>query len=88
MPPITTEEVFDAFNHALARIHEFDGGGVEAKLTAFGLDAESVRQLLEERWIAHRGQFEGASHVVFVQGFVEGLVTGMQLRLLKEEGYM
>ena len=88
MAPITTEELFDAFNHALARIHEFDGGGVEAKLAAFGLDAESVRQLLEERWVAHRGQFEGASHVVFVQGFVEGLVTGLQLQLLKRDGYL
>ena len=47
-----------------------------------------MRQLLEERWIAHKGQFEGASHVVFVQGFVEGLVTGLQLRLLKQEGYL
>ncbi len=88
MAPITTEQLFDAFNHALARIHEFDGAGVETKLAAFGLDSESVRQLLEERWIAHQGQFEGASHVVFVQGFVEGLVTGLQLRLLKQEGYL
>jgi hypothetical protein len=65
---ITTEQLFDAFNDAIARIHEFDGAGVEAKLAAFGLDSEAVRQLLEERWIAHQGQIDGPSHRVFVQG--------------------
>jgi hypothetical protein len=86
---ITIDDLFDAFNDALARIHEFDGGGVDAKLAAFGLDAEAVRQLLEDRWLAHGKDLDGeAGHRLFVQGFVEGLVTGMQLRQIRDEGYL
>lgn len=89
MAVITADQLFDALDDALARIHEWDGGSVTDKLAAFGLDAEAVRQLLEQRWLAHGKTFEGAeAHLLFVQGFVEGLVTGMQLRTLKEAGYL
>lgn len=81
MERITTEELFAAFSDALARVHEWDGADVEWKLGAFGLDADSVRLLLEDRWAVYRQQDHAGEqrHTRFVQGFAEGLITGLQL---------
>lgn len=78
---ITDIELFDALNHALGRVHEFDGGGIDAKLAVFGLQADAVHRLLQQRWVQYRDDHEdsGDANIVFVRAFVEGLLTGMQL---------
>lgn len=77
---VTTDELFAAFNEALARIHEWDGAGADFKLAVFGLEPESVRGLLEQRWdIYCREDPEATTATRFAQAFAEGLITGMQL---------
>lgn len=80
MSDITRADLFDAFNHAVARIHEWDGAGVEAKLAAFGLQIDDVVDLLRDRWEQHQPLADPEQpHLLFVQGFTEGLITGLQL---------
>jgi hypothetical protein len=76
---ISAERLIEASNHALVRVHEFDGAGVDAKLAIFGLESEAVRDLLEDRWIEYRRCGEGDDYYLFVRAMVEGLLTGMQL---------
>lgn len=76
---ISAERLIEASNHALVRVHEFDGAGIDAKLAIFGLQPEAVRDLLEERWIEYRRDGGSDDYYLFVRGFVEGLLTGMQL---------
>jgi hypothetical protein len=76
---ITDVQLFEAVNHALAAVHEFDH--IEGKLAVFGLEVEAVHRLLQERWRCYRDETEYSAdaHFMFVRAFVEGLLTGMQL---------
>jgi hypothetical protein len=75
---ISERQLIEASDHALLRAHEFDGAGIGAKLAIFGLETEPVLALLERRWVEY--QRDGDSdHFVFVRGFIEGLLTGLQL---------
>jgi hypothetical protein len=76
---ISAEQLIEASDHALVRVHEFDGAGIDAKLAVFGLQPEPVRDLLEKRWIEYRLDGGGDDYFLFVRGFVEGLLTGLQL---------
>jgi hypothetical protein len=78
-PAISGERLIEASNHALVRVHEFDGAGIDVKLAVFGLEPEPLRALLEERWIEYRLDGGGDDYFLFVRGFVEGLLTGLQL---------
>lgn len=76
---VTSEQLIGALNHALSRVHEFDE--LDDKLGAFGLPTPAVYGLLCERWLRYRDELEdtAANQALFVRGFVEGLLTGMQL---------
>lgn len=77
---IEREQLFEALHDAVARMHEFDDEG--GKLGVFGLNPEAVRDVLNVRWLMYVNELDGASvadHNLFVRGFVEGLLTGIQL---------
>lgn len=78
---ITAPQLAEALHHALGRVHEFDDGDIDMKLAVFGLQTQAVADLLEQRWTAYRDEHTDSadSHVLFVRGFVEGLLTGLQL---------
>lgn len=80
---ISNDELFEALDYACAIAQEWDGepGKVKAQLEALGLDPEAVRELLHERWEKYAPLFDPANpHLLFVQGFTEGLMTGAVLR--------
>lgn len=79
---VTKEELLRALDDACAIAHEWDGEGISAKLAAFGLDALDVGEVLAERWEEYRKFHQGdddRDHLLFIQGFVEGLITGKKL---------
>jgi hypothetical protein len=76
---ISERQLIEASDHALVRAHEFDGADIDMKLAIFGLQPEPVRALLERRWVAYRLAGEDGDYFLFVRGFVEGLLTGLQL---------
>jgi hypothetical protein len=78
---ITGEQLWTALHHALARVHEFDD--LTAKLGEFGLNADDVHDVLLERWQQYPEGRQPAI-TVFVRGFVEGLLTGLQLNVRHE----
>lgn len=74
---ITRDELFDALYDALGKVHEWDE--IDDKLAVFGLDTDDVHDLLDRRWRDYLVDGVNESHVEFVRGFVEGLLTGLQL---------
>lgn len=75
-------ELLEALDDACAVAHEFDGAGIDEKLAAFGLNGDDVREVLAERWEEYRRFHIGEAdrdHRLFIQGFVEGLITGKKL---------
>jgi hypothetical protein len=76
---ISEQQLIEASDHALLRAHEFDGAGVDMKLAVFGLQPEPMEALLKKRWTEYRRDGAGDDYFLFVRGFVEGLLTGLQL---------
>lgn len=77
---ITREQLFAALDHAVSRVREWEGAGVDSKLAVFGLDVDDVGDLLDDRWRAYEQLVNpDEPHLLFVQGFIEGIVTGLQL---------
>lgn len=53
---------------------------------ALGLEPESVRELLHERWDTYKHLFDpNEPHLLFIQGWIEGLMTGCGIRRRKGE---
>lgn len=80
---ITRDDLFEALDYACAIAQEWDGeeGKVRAQLEALGLDPDAVRELLHDRWEKYEHLFDASQpHLIFVQGFTEGLMTGAVLR--------
>lgn len=81
---ISNDELFEALDYACAIAQEWDGkkpGKINAQLEALGLDPDAVRELVQERWEKYEPLFDAdAPHLLFVQGFTEGLMTGAVLR--------
>lgn len=78
---VTAEQLAEALGHALGRVHEFDT--IEDKLAVYGLDPDAVAKVLGERWTRYRDEHEDSddSAIVFIRAWVEGLLTGMQVRV-------
>lgn len=74
---LTEEDVQRALDDALAIVSEH-GRGISV-LEQFGLEAEALVPALRERIEYHELPPEKVWD--FVQGFVEGITTGMKLRL-------
>lgn len=80
--------IFSASDHALAICEEFAEMGADAKLRAFGLDPAEVREVLQARYDAHvefaKSQGEPPTELApFVQGWVEGIMTGAMLTRMR-----
>lgn len=73
---------------AVSLASEMDGAPVHEKLARFGLDADDVRDVLQERWETYRGTLDLPDDpevivrvmVMFVKAMIEGLLTGMLLK--------
>lgn len=74
---VTRDQLFAALYDALGKVHEFDE--LDDKLAVFGLQTDDVHDLLNRRWQDYLRDGACSSHVEFVRGFVEGLLTGLQL---------
>jgi hypothetical protein len=72
---LTEEQILRAVDDALARVHEWDGSDVTAKLAAFGLDAHAIASLLRDRLAVYQPDDE----TTFIRAYVEGVVVGLQL---------
>lgn len=79
--PISADDLLRALHDALGRVHEFDE--LADKLHVFGLQPDGMHDVVKQRWQDYRDNHEDSAegHIVFVQGFVEGLLTGLQLGL-------
>lgn len=78
---ITHDEVVRALDDAVALSREFDGLDIRVKLRALGLDADGLADLLVDRWRQHRPGFDPSRpYELLAQGWLEGLLTGLQLR--------
>lgn len=73
-------QLLEVYASVDARVREWDGAGLDVKFAAFGLDVDAVHVLLQDRWLAHtKAAGHEAGAPFFVQGFVEGLLTGLQI---------
>lgn len=75
--------LFDALDDGLAVVSEWDGGTIEEKLQAAGLDPDAVKTVIEERFEAFRASpdynlnFDDPAVVqLFAAGVAEGLLAG------------
>lgn len=66
----------EALAHAAARCEEHDE--LPAKLAAVGIDAEGLESVIADRIGMHGLDRDQA--ITFVQGFIEGVITGVQVR--------
>lgn len=73
------EDVAQALEDAIAVVGEWTGGSLEEKLAPFGLTVAEVMPTLRDRIVGL--SLSGTSVGAYVQGYVEGLVTAMKLRL-------
>lgn len=75
---ITRDQLFDALYDALGLVHEWDS--IADKLGVFGLDTDDVHDLLDRRWAQYLNSGADPKQANgFVRGFVEGILTGLQL---------
>lgn len=65
-----------ALAHAAARCEEHEG--ISDKLAAVGIDAEGLESVIRDRIVVHKLDRERA--IAFVQGYIEGIITGLQVR--------
>lgn len=87
-------DLFAALDDGLAVVSEWDGGTIEEKLRAVGLDPADVRRLLEERWeaFAESGDYRrifsdpdlhDVAVALFAAAMAEGLLAGTTLERSK-----
>lgn len=80
MPPITVDEMMEAFDYACAIREEWRGASIEDMLRAFGLDPDTVREVLEDRWAKYEDLFDPARpELLFVQGWTEATMMMLML---------
>lgn len=75
---ITREQIDVAIADASAVMRELDGLDLPEKFAAVGIDASDLADILFDRWQAHQPQ-RPESIVVFVQAWIEGMLTGRRL---------
>lgn len=85
-PVADSSALWTALLDAVALASEMDGAPVHEKLARFGLDADDVRDVLQERWDTYRATLDVPPvilvqvQIMFVKAMIEGLLTGMLLK--------
>jgi hypothetical protein len=80
---MTGTMLFDALDHAIARVEEHTGEALEVRLGVYDLTVEEVRALIAERWDRYAADYPPlppAAHELFARSFIEALLTGLQYR--------
>lgn len=79
---ITGQQLVTALHEALARLQEYES--LDDKLAVYDLSVPSLEAVLTARWSVYSAEFgkalAGDRHHLLVRGFIEGLLTGLQLR--------
>lgn len=73
-------ELFDALDHAVARISEH-GESLKEQLAVFDLTEEELRALVADRWdvyVEEHGPIPDGAAVLLTRSFMEGVLTGLQ----------
>lgn len=76
---VTADELFQALDDALVLCEEFAGADMAIKLQAFGLNVDEVKAELQARLAEVRYMYDQEPHVLYTQGFMEGILAGVQL---------
>lgn len=79
----TVEDIEQAVDEATALCQERAGLPLAAKLAPFGIDPETLTEVLNDRWEAYRAEHsdlpEAEAKRLFARAYAEGMLVGRRL---------
>lgn len=81
MARLTEEDIVRAVDDVVAICSEHEGAELADKLAVFGVNVDSLADVIAERWVEHASDFaEEDPRVAFIAGATEFFLAGMKAR--------